>query len=402
MPVNNRIASFAPDMTAWRRHLHRMPEIGFECQRTAAFVAGKLREFGIDDIHEGIATSGIVAIIQGRGEGPTLGLRADMDALPISEETGAEHASEVPGAMHACGHDGHTVMLLGAAKYLAETRNFAGRVALIFQPAEEGFGGGRVMVDEGIMERFDIARVFAIHNMPNEPFGHFLTRPGPIMASADTATVRVIGRGGHGATPHETADPVVAIAAMVSALQTIVARNVAARDEAVVSVTMIHAGSATNIVPGEGSLAATIRSFSPDVRDLLRARFCAIVEGTARAFGVEAEIDYATGYPPTVNDAPSVELAARVAGEVAGIERVDTDANRLMASEDFAYMLEKRPGAYLLLGTGPGAGLHHPGFDFNDDAAPIGASFLATLVERALPATGDETRARETAGRVVL
>lgn len=385
MPVLNRIASYAEEMKGWRRHLHQYPELSFDCHETAAWIAGRLHEIGVDELHEGIGKTGIVAIVNGRGAGPTIGLRADMDALPIDEMTGAPHASKVAGRMHACGHDGHVTMLLGAAKYLAETRNFAGRVALIFQPAEEDGGGGQAMVQDGMMDRFGIAQVYGIHNAPNVPFGHFQTTPGPLMASVDTAYVKVTGRGGHGATPHETVDPVVALVAMVQAVQTIIPRNVYALDEAVISVTMIHAGTASNIIPEEGMFAATIRCFKPDVRTLLKKRFHEIVEGTATAFGVKARVEYDWGYPATINHEDEAAFAVSVAQEVAGADAVDGNAPREMGSEDFSYMLEARPGAYLFLGTGPGAGLHHPAYDFNDEAAPIGASFFARLVERAQP-----------------
>ena len=385
MPVLNRIAGYAEEMTEWRRHLHMHPELGFDCHATAGFVAARLREFGVDALHEGIARTGLVAIIEGKGEGPTIGLRADMDALPITEATGAAHASTVPGRMHACGHDGHTTMLLGAAKYLAETRNFAGRVALMFQPAEEDGGGGEAMVREGVMERFGIAQVYGIHNAPNVEFGRFNTVPGPFLAAVDTAWVRITGKGGHGANPHETADPVVALVGMVGALQTIVSRNAPPLDSLVVSVTQIEAGSATNIIPETARFAATIRSFTPELRDLAERRFREIVAGQAAAFGVTAEVDYERGYPPTVNHPDETAFAAEVAGEISGPALVDAQAAREMGAEDFSYMLEARPGAYLFLGTGPGAGLHHPEFDFNDAAAPIGASFLARLVERAQP-----------------
>jgi hippurate hydrolase len=383
MPVINRIAALAPEMTEWRRHLHRFPELKFDCHNTAAFIIDRLRAAGVDEIHAGIAQSGIVALINGRGPGPTIGLRADMDALPITEVTGCAHASTVPGRMHACGHDGHVAMLLGAAQYLAETRNFAGRAALIFQPAEEDGGGGEVMVREGIMDRFGIAQVYGIHNAPNVPFGHMLTNPGPLMAAVDTATVTVRGRGGHGATPHECVDPIVAVVAMVQAVQTIVTRNVSALDEVVVSVTQIHAGTASNIIPEEAWFCATIRSFSPDVRAALRKRFHEIVDGHAAAFGVVAHLDYDWGYPATVNTPVEAGFAAEVAREIA--VAVNDRAPREMGSEDFSYMLEARPGAYLFLGSGPGAGLHHPAYDFNDEVAPVGASFFARLVERALP-----------------
>jgi amidohydrolase len=385
MPVLNRIAAQADEMTAWRRHLHAHPELKFACHATADFIAVRLAEMGVDEIHRGIAESGIVAIINGQGPGPTIGLRADMDALPIPEATGAAHASTVPGAMHACGHDGHVTMLLGAARYLAETRRFAGRVALIFQPAEEDGGGGEVMVREGIMDRFDIARVFGIHNAPNVPFGHFQTNPGALMASVDTATVTVTGKGGHGATPHECIDPVVAVVAMVQAIQTIIPRNVYALEEAVISVTQIHAGTASNIIPETAWFCATIRSFSPDVRAQIKRRFTEIVAGHAAAFGVTADLDYDWGYPATVNDAEQADFAAAVAAEVVGEGAVNARSQREMGAEDFSYMLQARPGAYLFMGTGPGAGLHHPAFDFNDEAAPVGASFFARLVERAQP-----------------
>ncbi len=389
MPVLNRIASYAEEMKGWRRYLHQHPELAFDCHETAAWIVKRLREIGVDEIHEGIAKTGIVALIKGQGAnsdgGPVIGLRADMDALPIEEMTGAPYASTVKGKMHACGHDGHVTMLLGAAKYLAETRNFKGSVALIFQPAEEDGGGGNVMVQEGMMDRFGIAQVYGIHNAPNVPFGQFLTTPGPLMASVDTAYVKVTGRGGHGATPHETVDPVVAIVAMVQAVQTIIPRNVYALEEAVISVTMIHTGTASNIIPEDGTFVATIRCFKPDVRALLKKRVHEIVEGTALAFGVTAVVDYDWGYPATINHEDETEFAAEAAREVVGPNLVDARSNREMGSEDFSYMLEARPGAYLFLGTGPGAGLHHAAYDFNDEAAPIGASFFAKLVERAQP-----------------
>ncbi len=385
MPVLNRIASYAEEMKGWRRHLHMYPELALDCHATAAFIVERLREMGVDEIHEGIARTGIVALIRGQAAGPVIGLRADMDALPIEEMTGAEYASTVKGRMHACGHDGHVTMLLGAAKYLAETRNFAGTVALIFQPAEEDGGGGQGMVQEGIMDRFQIAQVYAIHNAPNVPFGYFQTTPGPYMAACDTAFVHVTGTGGHAATPHDTVDPVVAVVGMVSAVQTIIPRNVYALEEAVISVTQIHAGTASNIVPENAMFCATIRSFKPDVRALLKKRIHEIVEGHALAYGVTARVDYDWGYPPTINHEDQTEIAAEAARDVVGPEAVDANSNREMGSEDFSYMLEARPGAYLFLGTGPGAGLHHPAFDFNDEAAPVGASFFARLVERAQP-----------------
>jgi amidohydrolase len=385
MPVLNRIASYAEEMKGWRRHLHANPELSFDCHNTAAYIVERLREMGVDEIHPGIAKTGIVAIINGQGDGPTIGLRADMDALPIVEITGAEYASVVPGKMHACGHDGHVTMLLGAAKYLAETRRFAGRVALLFQPAEEDGAGGMVMVNEGVMDRFAITQVYGIHNAPNIPLGHFLTNPGALMASVDTAFVFITGKGGHGANPHECVDPVVAVVGMVAAVQTIIPRNVYALDEAVISVTQIHTGTASNIIPEEAMFCATIRCFKPDVRALLKKRFHEIVAGHALAYGVQARVDYDLGYPATVNHAAQAGFAAQVATEIVGIDAVEGNTNREMGSEDFSYMLEARPGAYLFMGIGPGAGLHHAAYDFNDEAAPIGASFFARLVERAQP-----------------
>lgn len=385
MPVLNRIAAFAPEMAEWRRWLHRHPELEFDLPQTAAFVAERLRSFGVDELHEGIATSGLVALIRGNAPGPVIGLRSDMDALPITELTGKDYASETPGRMHACGHDGHMTMLLGAAKYLAETRNFAGTVALIFQPAEEEGGGGEAMVKAGIMERFGISQVYGMHNAPNLPLGAFQTAPGPLMAAVDTAWVTVTGKGGHGATPQACTDPVVAIVGMVQALQTIVSRNVSALDQLVVSVTEIHVGTANNIIPESGWFAATIRTFDPEIRDLAEARFRAIVAGQAAAFGVQAEVTYERGYPPTVNNPARAAFAAEVAREIAGPAAVEDDVERDMGAEDFSYMLQARPGAFLFIGIGPGEGLHHPAYDFNDEAAPIGASFFARLVERALP-----------------
>ncbi len=383
MPVINRIADFTDDMTAWRRHLHAHPELQFECFETAAFVVERLREFGVDEIHEGIATSGVVAIIEGNGIGPTIGLRADMDALPMLETTGLDYASTVKGKMHACGHDGHTTMLLGAAKYLAETRNFAGRVALIFQPAEEGGGGAEVMVQEGVLDRFEIAQVYALHNAPGTAVGAFYTTPGPIMAAVDTFHIHITGRGGHGAMPHETADPIVAAVGMVNAIQTIVSRNHYAQDDLVVSVTQIHTGSADNIIPETAYINGTVRTFDRAVQGMVMARMEAIVAGQAAAYGVEAELTYEVGYPATVNNPDQTEFAAEVAREISS--DVVADAGREMGAEDFAYMLEKRPGAYLFVGNGDTAGLHHPAYDFDDTIAPVGASFFARLVERALP-----------------
>ncbi|NCQ24355.1 MAG: amidohydrolase [Rhodobacteraceae bacterium CG17_big_fil_post_rev_8_21_14_2_50_63_15] len=385
MAVINRIAGFDEEMTAWRRHLHANPEIGFDCHATAAFVVARLRDFGITEIETGIATSGVVAVIEGQGEGPCIGLRADMDALPMTETTGLDYASTVPGRMHACGHDGHTTMLLGAAKYLAETRNFRGRVALIFQPAEEGPGGGKVMVEEGVLERYGIDQVYALHTLPGVPAATFETTPGPIMAAVDTLHVEVIGQGGHGAMPHETRDPVVAAVAIVQAIQTIVSRNRNPLDDLVISVTQIHTGTVDNVIPGTAYINATIRSFTAEVQEMAHRRLREVAEGTAAAYGVRAEVRIEIGYPATFNDASKVAFAAQVAREVVGDGAVIADRPREMGAEDFSYMLQERPGAYLFLGQGAGSGLHHPGFNFNDAVAPVGASFFARLVERAQP-----------------
>ncbi len=385
MPVINRIADFAEDMKTWRRWIHAHPELKLDCHETAAFVAARLREFGVDEIHEGIARSGLVAIIEGQGAGPTIGLRADMDALPMPEATGLPYASEVEGRMHACGHDGHTAMLLGAAKYLAETRRFRGRVALIFQPAEEDIGGARIMVEEGVFDRFDIAEVYALHNTPKAPLGSFSTNPGQLMAAVDTFRIDITGKGGHAAYPHECVDPIPPALAMAQGMQAIVARNLDPREDLVVSVTQIHAGSADNVISDGAFIVGTVRTFAPEVRDMAERRIGEIAAGQAAAFGVEAVCDYERGYPATVNHPAETEKAAAVAREVSGEANVDVEKRKEMGAEDFAYMLEARPGAYLFLGQGEGPGLHHPKYNFNDEVAPVGASFFARLVETLQP-----------------
>ncbi|GAB4545960.1 MAG: M20 aminoacylase family protein [Ruegeria sp.] len=387
MPVVNRIADYAADMAEWRQHLHTIPELEFDCHQTAAFVAERLREFGVDELHEGIAETGIVAIINGQGDGPTIGLRADMDALPIEEQTGVPYASKTPGKMHACGHDGHTTMLLGAARYLAETRNFRGRVALLFQPAEEEGGGADIMVKEGVMDRFDIAQVYALHNAPGFAEGAFYTTPGPIMAAVDTFDIHIQGVGGHGAMPHETRDPVMAACGIAQAIQTIVSRNHYALDDLVISVTQIHTGTVNNVIPDTAYLNGTVRTFDPAVQKMVMTRLEEIVQGQAASYGVTATLDYVVGYPATVNDADKTGFAAEVAREVAGADRVIANSGREMGAEDFSYMLQERPGAYLFLGQGDGPGLHHPKYNFNDDIAPVGASFFARIVEKAQPLT---------------
>lgn len=389
MPVINSIAAFADDMKEWRRHLHQHPELGQNCPETAGFVVERLREFGVDEIHEGIAISGVVAVINGQGDGPTIGLRADMDALPITETTGATWASQNDGKMHACGHDGHTTMLLGAARYLAQTRNFKGRIALIFQPAEETGGGAELMVEEGVLDRFAIKEIYALHNLPELPVGQFTTTPGPIMASVDSFHVDIKGEGGHGAYPHDTRDPIPAALSIAQGMATIVSRNHRAIDDLVVSVTMIHSGTADNVIPDDAYLGGTVRTFDPDVKVMVKRRMADIVAGHATAFNVDATLRYDEGYPPTVNAPAQTEFAVEVARGVAAEGIVVADQQREMGAEDFAYFLQEKPGAYLFVGNGDTAGLHQSNYDFNDATAPYGASFFACIAERALP-LGDE------------
>jgi hippurate hydrolase len=384
MAVINRIAEFEPEMRAWRRHLHTIPELDFDLFETAAFVAARLREIGVDEIHEGIARTGIVALIRGRAPGPVVGLRADMDALPMDEQTNLAWSSRNPGRMHACGHDGHTTILLGAARYLAETRNFAGTVALIFQPSEEMSGGGRVMCEEGMMERFGIARVFGLHNEPGRALGEIGTRPGALLAAVDDFTITVRGRGGHAAYPQACVDPVPAALQIGLGLQAIKARRIDPLAPAVISLTILRAGEAANVIPETAVLGGTVRTLDEAVRRQIAEEVARLAEATAAAHGARAEIDYVLGYPVLVNDAGEAAFCAGVAAEVVGAARVDPDRRPEMGAEDFAYMLQERPGAYVFLGTGEGAGLHHPEFDYNDEASPIGASYFARLAERAL------------------
>lgn len=379
MAVINRIAGFADEMTGWRRYLHMHPELSLDCFQTAAFVAENLRSFGVDEVFEGIAQSGLVGVIHGRAPGPVTALRADMDALPMEEMTGADWASTVPGKMHACGHDGHTAMLLGAAKYLCETRNFSGKVVLIFQPAEETIGGGRMMVEEGIMDRFGVEEVYALHTDPFSDLGEFRTCPGPIMAAVDDFAIRIKGKGGHAAYPQECRDPMPCALSVGMALQTLVSREVDPLGSIVVSLTMMHGGTAFNIIPEVIEMGGTIRNLSPEVRIMAERRFHEIVRGQAASYGMEAEIDFNKGYPPTVNHERQTHFAVEIARQVSS--RVIDDLPPEMGAEDFSYMLEARPGAFLFLGQGKGPSVHHPAFDFNDLAAPIGASFFARLVE---------------------
>jgi len=389
VPVVNSIAARAAEAAEWRRDLHRHPELDFDTCRTAGIVAARLAEFGCDEVVEGVGRTGVVGVIRGRStaSGRTVGLRADMDALPIPEATGLPYASATPGRMHACGHDGHTATLLAAARHLAETRAFDGTAVVIFQPAEEGGGGGRAMVEDGLMERFGIDEVYALHNMPGLPVGDFALRPGPLLAASDLFSIEVRGRGGHAAQPHDAVDPVVAASAIVLGLQSIVARAVDPLKAGVVSVTSVRTSSeAFNVIPERVALHGTVRSLDPEVRDLIEARMRAVVEATARVHGAEARLDYRRNYPVTVNDADRAAFAAEVAAEVVGASRVDAAAPPVMGGEDFAFMLEARPGAFVFVGNGDSAKLHHPAYDFNDALIPIGASFFVRLVERAMPA----------------
>lgn len=388
MPIRNRFAELLPEITAWRRDLHENPEILFDTRRTAGLVAERLRDFGCDEVVTGIGRTGVVGVIRGKanGSGRTIGLRADMDALPIHEQTGADWASKTPGAMHACGHDGHTAMLLGAAKYLAETRNFDGTVVVIFQPAEEGGGGGREMCEDGLMTRWNIDEVYGMHNWPGMPVGTFAIRPGPFFAATDQFDITVRGRGGHGAKPHETVDPTLTASHIVLALQSIASRNVDPVDEIVVSVTSFETSStAYNVIPAEVALKGTVRSLSAQVRDLAESRLRALADGVASAFGASVELRYHRGYPVMVNSPDETAFAAEAARRVAGD---CTEAPLIMGGEDFAYMLEERPGAYILVGNGDTAGVHHPEYDFNDEAIPAGCSYWAEVVEGRLPLAG--------------
>ncbi|PBB26828.1 amidohydrolase [Mesorhizobium sp. WSM4312] len=387
MPILNRAAEMQDEVAGWRRHLHQTPELNFDVFKTAAFVTEKLKEFGCDDVVSGLGKTGVVGIIRGRqGEGATIGLRADMDALPLNEITGKPYASTVPGKMHACGHDGHTAMLLGAAKYLAETRNFAGSVAVIFQPAEEGGGGGNEMVKDGMMERFDISKVFGMHNMPGLPVGQFAIRPGPIMAATAEFTITVKGKGGHAAMPHGTIDPIVITSQLVGALQTIASRSTDPVEAVVVSVTKFHAGDAYNIIPESAEIAGTVRTLRKEIAKKSEERIRTICDGLATAFGAKIEIDYQANYPVTFNHADETVFASDIAADVAGDAHVHRGIQPVMGGEDFSYMLEARPGAFIFIGNGDTAGLHNPAYDFNDEAIPHGMSYWVKLAETALAA----------------
>ena len=386
MPVNNRIADRQDEIAGWRRQLHQIPEILYGVDETAAFVAQKLAAFGCDEVVTGIGRTGVVGVIHGRS-GPgrrRIALRADMDALPIMEETGAAYASLTPGAMHACGHDGHMAMLLGAAESLCETRSFEGGVVVVFQPAEEGGAGAKAMIDDGLMERFAIDEVFGMHNIPGLPLGHFAICAGPIMASTDTFVLTLRGRGSHAAIPQQGLDPIVAGAALVQALQQIVARNTDPLQSLVVSVTQFHSGFTSNVLPETAVVSGTVRALTAEMRDLAERRMGEIARGIGAAHGVAIELQYDRHYPVTFNHAGATDFCAAVAAEIVPASQVNTSVAPLMGGEDFSYMLEARPGAFIFVGNGDSAGLHHPKYDFDDRAISYGASYWIRLAERAL------------------
>jgi hippurate hydrolase len=388
MPIVNRVADLHADITEWRRDLHMHPELQYDVHRTAGSVADKLKAFGCDDVVTGLGRTGVVGVIRGKkgGSGKTIGLRADMDALPIEEANDLQYKSTVPGKMHACGHDGHTAMLLGAARYLAETRNFSGTAVVIFQPAEEGGGGGKAMVDDGLMDRFGIEEVFGMHNYPGMPVGAFGIRPGPMMAAADALTIDIEGVGGHAARPHLGVDTVLVGAQIINALQSVVSRNVDPLKSAVVSICMFRAGNTDNVIPQTVQLRGTARSLAGEVRDLLEKRLPVVVESTAAAYGAKAKLTYKRGYPVLVNHEKQTEFAASVASQIAGPDKVDTGLPPMMGAEDFSFMLNARPGAFIWIGNGASPGLHHPSYNFNDEVIPFGTSYWVKLVETALPA----------------
>ncbi|MEM9756189.1 MAG: M20 aminoacylase family protein [Pseudomonadota bacterium] len=389
MPIKNRLAELSAEITAWRREIHANPEILYDLPKTTALVEAKLREFGVDEVVTGIGRSGVVGVIRGREntKGRAVGLRADMDALPMTEKTGLPHASQTPGKMHACGHDGHTAMLLGTAKYLAETRNFDGTAVVIFQPAEEGGAGGLAMVEDGMMDRFGIDEVYGMHNEPGLPVGEFGVAPGPVMAAADELKVVIRGRGGHAARPQFALDPVPAACATVLALQTITSRNADPLKALVITIAVMETESAaTNVIDDTVTLAGTVRTLDEETRDMAEARIREVVEATARAHGCTAEIDYERGYPVTVNHDANAEIAREIAGIVAGPDKVRYGRPPVMGAEDFSYMLQARPGAFINVGNGDTARVHQPLYDFNDEAIPFGTSFFAELIERRMPA----------------
>lgn len=387
MPIKNRFADLLPEITAWRQDFHAHPELLFDVHRTAARVAELLRSFGCDEVVEGIGRTGVVGVIHGKTNtsGRVVGLRADMDALPIIEQTGLPYASKTHGTMHACGHDGHTAMLLGAAKYLAETRQFDGRAVVIFQPAEEGGGGGREMVADGMMDRFGVTEVYGMHNMPGIPLGHFAIRKGAMMAAADQFDIVVTGKGGHAAKPNDCVDTTLVAAHIIVAAQTIASRNVDPLKSVVVSICTVETDStAHNVIPQVVRMKGTVRTMDAGVQDYVQARLGELVAGVATALGAKAEVHYQRGYPVTVNSDAETEFAAAAALRISG--QVNANTAPLMGAEDFSFMLNERPGAYIFLGNGDTAMVHHPAYNFDDNAIPFGASWYAEMVESRLPA----------------
>ncbi len=391
MPIVNRIAEFHREITAWRHDFHAHPELLYDVQRTAASVAEKLKSFGCDEVVPGIGRTGVVGVIRGRKDGSggrakTIGLRADMDALPIEEANDLPYKSTVPGKMHACGHDGHTAMLLGAAKYLAETRNFAGTAIVIFQPAEEGGGGGRAMVQDGMMDRFGVEEVYGMHNYPGLPVGQFAVRTGPIMAAADRIRIEIEGKGAHAARPHASIDTILVASQIVNQIQSVVSRNVDPLESAVVSICLFQAGTTDNVIPQTALLRGTARSLKPEIQDIVEDRLRQIIEGTAKLYGATAKLTYKRDYPVTRNHPDQTAFATSVAREIAGDDKVNTEVAPVMGAEDFSFMLNARPGCFIFAGNGDSAGLHHPRYNFNDDLIPAGASYWVRLVEKALAA----------------
>jgi amidohydrolase len=387
MSVISEIVAYKDELTEWRRDIHAHPELCYQENRTADLVAKRLQSFGIE-VTRGIAKTGVVGTLKAGTGNRAIGLRADMDALPLHEKNQFSHRSRHDGKMHACGHDGHTTILLGAARYLAKTRNFDGTVYFIFQPAEEGGGGGKMMVEEGLFERFPVEAVYGLHNAARHPVGKFFTRPGPVMAASASFDLQVTGRGSHAARPESGHDAVVAAAHVVTALQSVVSRTISPFDSAVVSVTQIHGGDAYNIIPEEVLIRGNCRAYRKEVMDRMEANIRRVAENTAAAHGASAHLDFRRAYPPLINHARETEIACDAAALVVGDTNVDRNGTPRMASEDFSYMLEARPGAFIFLGNGDGEGtcdVHNPRYDFNDEILPVGASYFARLIEMTLP-----------------
>lgn len=386
MAILNRFSEMLEEISTWRRDLHAHPELRFEEYRTAAFVASKLKEFGVDEIVTGFGGTGVVGVIHGQNNtsGRSIGFRADMDALPIQEVNDLPHASTIPGKMHACGHDGHTSMLLGAAKYLAETRNFDGKIVLAFQPAEEGGGGARAMIDAGLMDKWNVEEIYGMHNMPGLPIGEFAVRTGPQMACPDKFEIIVHGKGGHGAMPHKSVDSTLVAAQIVVALQSIASRNINPLENIVVSVCGFRTETDTyNVIPNTVRLRGTVRTFEKDVQSFVRARIDALTKSTADGYGAVAEVTHMSGPPPLVNHERQADFAAEIALSVCGVAHRNFEPS--MGGEDFSEMLLERPGAYLFVGNGDSADLHNPSYEFNDDVIPVGCSWFVTMAERRMP-----------------